>query len=77
MFGAHDGTGWWMVFGGMGMIIFWAFVIWLVVWGVPRFSTGSENRGEQIPSPADIVKVRLARREIKVDEYEDLMRTLR
>ncbi len=76
MFGAHEGMGWWMVFGGMGMLIFWAIVIWLVVWGVTRVSNGSEEHRAQGQSPLDIVERRLARGEITRDEFEDLKKSL-
>ncbi len=76
MWGLHDGMGWWMLFGGMAMIIFWAIVIWLVVWGVTRVSNGSEERRAQGQSPLDIVERRLARGEITRAEFEDLKKIL-
>ncbi len=76
MWGPHDGMGWWMLFGGMGMIIFWAIVIWLVIWGVTRVTGENNERMEQAQSPIDIVKGRLARGEITRDEFEDLTKTL-
>ncbi len=76
MWGFHDGMGWWMLFGGMGMMVFWAIIIGLVVWGVTRVAGGRERRGEQRHSPIDIVERRLARGEISMDEFEDLKRAL-
>ncbi len=29
--GAHEGMGWWMLFGGIPWLIFWATVIYLAV----------------------------------------------
>ncbi len=75
MFGAHDGMGWWMLFGGMGMLVFWAIAIWLVFWSVSRVAGGRERR-DQGQSPIEIVERRLARGEITRDEFEDLKRTL-
>ena len=71
----HDGIGWWMLFGGMGMIVFWTVIIGLVVRSVTRVAGGRETRGEQRQSPIDIVKRGLARGEITRDEFEDLERT--
>ena len=76
MWGFHDGMGWWMLFGGMGMMAFWAIFIGLVVWSVSRVAGGREKRGEQSQSPIDIVERRLARGEISMDEFEDLKRAL-
>ncbi len=76
MWGFHDGMGWWMLFGGMGMMVFWAVIIGLVVWSVTRVAGGREERGEQSQSPIDIVERRLARGEISKDEFEDLKRAL-
>ena len=76
MWELHDGMGWWMLFGTMGMLVFWASVIWLVAWSVTRLADRREKHGEQRQSPIDIVKGRLALGEISADEFEDLKRTL-
>jgi uncharacterized membrane protein len=34
----HEGMGWWMVFGGIWMLVFWAVVIALVVWGIKKLT---------------------------------------
>ena len=39
----HDGWGWWMVFGGIWMLVFWVAIIALVVWGVKRL-VGMESQ---------------------------------
>ena len=74
MWGFHDGMGWWMLFGGMG--VFWAVIIGLVVWSVARFAGGREKREKLSQSPIDIVERRPARGEISKDEFEDLKRAL-
>lgn len=76
MWAQHDGMGWWMLFGGMGMIFFWAVVIWFAVWGVARVADRSGDRAHETLSPIDIVKERLARGEITRNEFEELKRTL-
>ena len=48
MWGMHDGMGWWMLFGGIWMVVFWAAVIWLIAWGVSQV-TGGSRRGEDDP----------------------------
>ena len=75
MWGFHEGMGWWMVFGGLGMLVFWATVIGLVVWGINRTSRPDDR--DHIDSPVEIAKRRLARGEITRDEYEELSKTLR
>jgi putative membrane protein len=69
----HDGMGWWMVFGGIWMVLFWAAIIWLVVWGVGQV-TG--NRQRDAESPLDIARRRYASGEITREEFEQLGRDL-
>lgn len=76
MWGSHDGMGWWMLFGGMGMLAFWAAVIWLVARGISSVGDERETRREQQQAPIEIVKRRFARGEITRDEFDDLMRSL-
>ncbi len=74
MWGFHDGMGWWMVFGGFWMLVFWAAIIGLVVWGNNRTSWRDDRY--HTDSPVEIAKRRLARGEITRDEYEELTTTL-
>lgn len=79
MWGFHDGIGWWMVFGGLWMLAFWALVVWLVVWVVNRLTSsrgGGQPRREE-ETPLDIARKRLARGEITREEYEELVKALR
>jgi len=46
-----------------------AVVVWVVVWGA---ATLWQNRGTRLPDPEQILKVRLARGEIDLEEYERL-----
>lgn len=73
-----------MMFGGVGMVLFWVLLIVLVVWGV-RALTGDDGRatsasgtmhndtgdGER-PSALEILQARYARGEINRDEYETM-----
>jgi putative membrane protein len=71
----HDGMGWWMVFGGVWMIIFWGAVIALIVWGIKRLTRHSEaefNKG----NPVDIAKERYAKGEITKAQYEQIKKDL-
>jgi putative membrane protein len=82
----HDGgMGWWMLWGGGMMIIFWGLVIGLIVWGVSRL-TGERRRDEQLQrgegaprdeqAPMDVARSRYARGEISRDEFTQIRRDL-
>jgi putative membrane protein len=73
MWGMHDGMGWWMVWGGVMMVLFWGAVIGLIVWGVSRATGGPRTNGE---SPLDIARRRYARGEITREEFERLRQDL-
>lgn len=73
MWGMHDGMGWWMVFGGVWMLLFWAAIIWLVVWGVSRLSGDRARQGD---TPLDIARRRYARGEITREQFEQLKHDL-
>ncbi|OGN98046.1 MAG: hypothetical protein A2Y89_06360 [Chloroflexi bacterium RBG_13_51_18] len=68
----HEISGWWMVFGSIGMVIFWGGFIALAVWGIRRLF--SENNVRQ--SPIDIAKERYARGEITDKQLEQLKKKL-
>jgi putative membrane protein len=78
MWEMHEGMGWWMVFGGILMVLFWAGIIGLVVWGVAKLA-GYQNSGA---APAkkggalDIAKERYAKGEISKEQFEQLMKDL-
>jgi hypothetical protein len=54
MWGIHDGMGWWMVFGGLLMLVFWAAIIGLVFWGINRTSRRGDR--DHTDSPMEIAK---------------------
>jgi uncharacterized membrane protein len=66
-----------MVFGGVWMVIFWAIVIGLVVWGVGRISRGKAERPDAGETPKEIAMKRLARGEITKEAFDELMTALR
>jgi len=70
----HEGMGWWMVFGGVWMVIFWGGLIALTVWGITKLNrrNGSPPRHD----PLDIARERYARGEISKKEFEQLKKDL-
>lgn len=64
--------GWWMV---LAMVLFWAGVIVLVVWGVRTLSEGGGR-----PAPPrralEVLEERFARGEIDIEEFERRRATL-
>lgn len=66
-----------MMFGGLGMLLFWGLVVGLVIWGV-RGLAGSSGPapGSSPPTPLEILQARYARGEISREEYETIRRDL-
>ena len=75
-----EGMGWWMVIGGILMLVLWGGLIALVVWGIMALVRrgGSGGNAAERRSALDIAKERYARGEITREQYqqmrEDLMR---
>ena len=73
------GWGWGHMFvGAIGMILFWAIVISLVVFLVRRLGGGRNTTAseQERPTALDILKERYAKGEIDRDEYEQRRRDL-
>jgi putative membrane protein len=68
------GGGWWMVMGMIFMIIFWAAVIWFVVWGVRRWGRHVSDNGGT--TPLEIAKTRYAKGEITREQFEEIKKNL-
>jgi putative membrane protein len=64
--------GWWWVFGGMWMLVFWAIMIGLVVWGVKQFTVGGKASRTSGDTPLEIAQKRLARGEITREEFDQI-----
>ena len=74
--GMHDGIGWWMVFGGVWMVLFWGVIIGLAVWGF-RVLTGRPGKQTYKEDPDEIIRNRYARGEISREQFEEIRATLR
>lgn len=66
------GGGWLM---GLWMLLFWAGVILLVVWGVKTLSSGDNRRSDE-GRALQILEERFARGEIDREEFEERRRAL-
>ena len=76
MWGFHEGMSWWMMFGMMWMVIFWAIIIGLVIWGIKQFTGDPRENRTSGETPLGIAQRRLARGEITRDEFEELRKAL-
>jgi putative membrane protein len=74
----HDGSGWWMVFGGLWMLVFWVAIIALVVWAIKKLTEhkGPRSGTSEKREPLDIAKERYAKGEISREEFEQIKRDL-
>jgi len=69
----HDFGGWWMLVGGISMLVFWGGLIALIVWGINRLS---RHEGMIRNNPIDLAKERYAKGEITKDQFEEIKKTL-
>ena len=71
----NQGMGWWMMFGGVWLLLFLVGIVILVVWVIKRVSgSGSSTAGRR--DSLDIAKERYARGEITKEEFEQLKKDL-
>jgi putative membrane protein len=68
------GWGWWLLMS-IGMVAFWGLVIYGIVWLV-RGQSSQPREPEVREHPDDVLKQRLARGEISIDEYDQLRQAL-
>ena len=75
-----DGMGWWMLWGGLMMVLFWGVVVGLIIWAVQsaprRRADQPTDAGSADRSPLDIARGRYARGEIGRDEFERIRQDL-
>jgi putative membrane protein len=78
MWYGHEGMGWWMMFGGIFMLLFWGAIIALVVWGINKLREreGSGTGTTKKRDPLDIAKERYAKGEISHEEFEQIKKNL-
>ena len=74
----NDGMGWWMVFGSIWMVAFWAVIIALVIWGIRKLTQreGSGPGTTEKRAPLDIAKERYARGDLSKEEFEHIKKGL-
>ncbi len=65
-------------FGGIWMIIFWAIIVGLVVWGIVALARHSGTNPVPVDDrrPLEIAKERYARGEISKEDYERIKRDI-
>ena len=71
-----DGVGWWMLMGGLWMLLFWGLVIWLIVWAIRKVSNTGKGGSTGGGSALEIAKERYARGEITKAEYDQMKEDL-
>ena len=77
MWYGHEGMGWWMLFGGVWLLLFWGAIIGLVVWGISRVThRGYGPRAPDRLTPLDIAKERYAKGELSKEEFEQIKKDL-
>jgi putative membrane protein len=64
-------NGWWMLAGGIWMVIFWGAMLTLVIWGVSKL-TEMNGKGRQQETLLDIAKRRYANGEIDKQQLEEI-----
>ena len=64
MWGVHEGMGWWMMFGGVWMVLFWAILTGAIAWTVSRLARSGDARA------LEIARERYARGDISSEEFE-------
>lgn len=82
MWHAADGMGWWMLWGGFMMVVFWGAIIALIVWAINSTIRRGDSRnnsaqsGDAKHTPLDIAKQRYASGEIDRDEFQRIKEDL-
>lgn len=74
MWDMGDGWGWWMGFGSIWMVGFWAVIIWAVFTLSKRWSGDHHQAATDAGSAQEILERRYARGELSDEQYE-AMRT--
>ena len=70
----HDVGGWWWLFGGVWLFVFWGALIALIVWVISRLTRRNDTTLKH--TPLAITKERYAKGEINKEEFEQIKRDL-
>ncbi len=73
MWGAHEGMGWWMVFGAVWIAIFWALVVVVAAWVIARLTSHQTDLSSDAMT---IARQRYARGELTREEFERMSEDL-
>lgn len=79
MWGAHQGMGWWMAFGGFLWLVFLATIVWLLISVIAPGPRRGADSGGTVAGPEDareIARQRYASGEINRDEFQQIMTDL-
>jgi uncharacterized membrane protein len=76
MFYVHGIIGWWMVGLGMGMILFWALVIGVIIGRVTRFKSHHQQDLVYTQTPLDIARARYLNHEITKEQFDQIKKDL-
>lgn len=78
MWNAHEGMGWWMVFGTILTILFWLGIFVIIAWVVARVAGLADP--DTVPAakqkPLEIARERYAKGEITKDQFEQIKKDL-
>ena len=70
----HEGMGWWMVFGGVWMVVFWGGLIALIAWGITKLSRRDDSTPKH--DSLNVAKERYAKGEIPREEFNQIKKDL-
>ena len=76
MWGIYEGMGVWILLGMVCMVIFWAIIIGLVIWGIKQLTGDRRESRISGETSLEIAQKRLARGEITLDEFKELREAL-
>ena len=76
MWHMHEGSGWWMVFGGVIAVLFWITIISIGVWAITRLTRRGDGSKTGKKEALDIARERYARGDITKEEFDEIKKGL-